>query len=66
MGKQFCQTLVDYARDELKVKTAMQELEIQNPLNSGGGSFKLNPEEQLEVDKPVPLSSVSLPQQPQI
>jgi hypothetical protein len=44
----------------------MQELEIQNPLNSGGGSFKLNPEEQLEVDKPVPLSSVSLPQQPQI
>ena len=35
LGKQFCQTLVDYSRDEGKVKAAMSELEALNPVQGG-------------------------------
>jgi hypothetical protein len=34
LGKQFCFTLLDYARDENKVKLALQELEMLNPVQA--------------------------------
>ena len=34
LGKQFSQTLVDYSRDESKVKSALSELEALNPITA--------------------------------
>ena len=41
LGRDFCLTLLDYARDEQKVKVALLELEIMNPLTIPQSSGKI-------------------------